>query len=106
MTPKSHVFVRLAGALEEVARELRQLGEEALPQSADPSKCPDVETSNTNLATGEMLNARELAELLRINERTLRRWVHRKKVIRPIRVGNTLRWKRAAIELWMKERAK
>jgi hypothetical protein len=63
---------------------------------------PDA-TVKPAAVTNDLLEADELAALLRINVRTLRRWRIEGRVPRPLR-GKPLRWSRTAVELWLKER--
>lgn len=95
------ILALVAERLAEAAEMLRKLSGSSgtpLPVPVDTSKCADVQP--------ETLTAAEFADVLGVHERTLRRWAHRGKAPKAMRVGNVLRWKRATVELWMKERAK
>jgi excisionase family DNA binding protein len=51
--------------------------------------------------TLELLKLEELAAILRVKPRTLRRHHDAGKIPRAIRIGSGLRWNRAAIEAWI-----
>jgi predicted DNA-binding transcriptional regulator AlpA len=53
----------------------------------------------------DLLEADELAALLKIDIRTLRRWRREDKVPKPLRGKGPLRWSRTAVETWLRERA-
>jgi predicted DNA-binding transcriptional regulator AlpA len=95
------VLALVADRLQEAVDALRMLSRSsgtALPTSPESSKCSDV--------TSEHVNATEVAQIVGVEPRTIRRWSLMNRMPRPMRVGNTLRWRRSTIELWMKERAR
>lgn len=53
-----------------------------------------------------LLTRREVADLLRVGERTLSRWLAdpRGKFPKPIRRGRVLRWRRGEVERWLEGR--
>lgn len=51
--------------------------------------------------TLELLKLEELAAILKVKPRTLRRHHDSGLVPRAVRVGSALRWSRAAIEAWI-----
>ena len=48
-----------------------------------------------------LLTAAEVAALLQVNVRTLRRMRHERTFPRPTRMGRSLRWKRSLVERWL-----
>ena len=65
----------------------------------EPSASVKATTSGNDL-----LEAHEVAAMLRINIRTLRRWRREERVPRPLKGKGPLRWSRLAVEQWMRER--
>ena len=51
-----------------------------------------------------LLNAREVAALLGVHERSVRRWSMTGDFVRPIRLGRLYRWPKAAVERWIEDR--
>jgi excisionase family DNA binding protein len=94
----SAVLELVARRLEELALEIRRSSGTALPVPAETSKGADVDS--------EHISANELAQILDVDARTIRRWSHLGRMPRPTRVGNTLRWRRSTIDMWLKERAR
>ena len=69
---------------------------------------PDSEPSATVKPTApfaELLGARELAALLAINARTLRRWKQEGRIPKPLRGKGPPRWRRSAIDQWLEDQA-
>ena len=67
---------------------------------------PHAGVSQPSMAShGALLDAEQMAELLRIDVRTLRRWRHEGKAPRPLKGKGPLRWRRADVERWLAERA-
>jgi excisionase family DNA binding protein len=48
-----------------------------------------------------LLTAVEVAESLSISIRTLERWLSSGRLLRPIQIGASRRWKRAELEAWV-----
>lgn len=48
----------------------------------------------------ELFTAREVAQVLRISERSVWRLLLEKKIPAPLHVGRAARWKKSDIELW------
>jgi len=48
-----------------------------------------------------LINAAEVAALLSISKRTLWRLVSREALPPPLRLGGTVRWRRAEVEAWI-----
>lgn len=46
----------------------------------------------------ELLNAREVAQILRISERSVWRLVSEQKLIAPLRIGGSARWPKSEIQ--------
>ena len=57
-----------------------------------------------NAPPAELLTQGEIAELLRVDERTVRTWVHEELVPAPITVGRVKRWRRAEFLAWLQAR--
>ncbi len=51
-----------------------------------------------------LLDAREVAALLGVHERSVRRWSMTGAFVRPVRLGRLYRWPRAAVERWLEDR--
>lgn len=49
----------------------------------------------------ELLTSAELCELLKVDTRTLRRWTHAGELPRPVKIGGSLRWRRADLSEWL-----
>lgn len=77
------------GLREDVRNGLEHLGES--------SNCP----SDVPPDPHSLLTAADVAALLQINVRTLRRMRHERSFPRPTRVGRALRWKRSLVERWL-----
>ena len=54
----------------------------------------------------ELLTAREVAQILRVSERSVWRFVADKKLTAPLHVGGAARWQRGDLEVWLKDAAK
>lgn len=55
----------------------------------------------------EVLTANQIAQELKVNSRTIRRWAHAGKFPQPFRFGERVaRWKRADILFWIKSKKK
>jgi len=50
------------------------------------------------------LRARDLAELLAVHPRTVRRWRSEGRLPEPIAISGVLRWDRRVVEAWLAER--
>ena len=90
--------LRKANAMEELAREARgselQRGDEGANGAAGhhaASKAPAC----------ELLTAKDVCALLKLDARTLRVLRHEGHVPEPIKLGRSLRWRRADIEAWV-----
>lgn len=59
--------------------------------------------TNTNIPSSEslLISAEQLSELLQLSTRTLWRLVHEGRIPVPVRIGRSVRWKRAEIEMWI-----
>ena len=62
---------------------------------------PDVVMPNGS----ELLTAAQVAGLLGVGVRTLRRMRHAGRAPKPVRGSGPLRWRRADVEQWLQERA-
>lgn len=59
----------------------------------------------TNPGVPELLTAREVAQILRISERSVWRLVSEKKLPGPLHVGGAARWSAPEIEQWLQQAA-
>jgi len=73
---------RIAADLRARARELR----EAKPARADARR---------------LLRVRDLAELLQVDERTIRRWRDERRLPEPVVIAGVLRWRAEDIDAWL-----
>jgi len=53
--------------------------------------------------TSELLTVKDLAAALRLGKRTIWRMVSTGALPKPIRLGRSVRWRRATIERWLEE---
>lgn len=56
-----------------------------------------------NKTAPQMLTAEQLANLLQISERTLRRLISSGKIMSPTRIGRQLRWPLSEITKWIEQ---
>jgi excisionase family DNA binding protein len=80
---------RLESAVDELRKRLELL--------AAPSNCRDALPPDPL----SLLTAAEVAALLQVDVRTLRRMRHERTFPRPTRLGRSLRWKRSLVERWL-----
>lgn len=67
--------------------------------TAIPSTIPPADT---NTIAPLMIDAKRLAALLSVSEKTIRRWDVAGKIPRPIRLSSAaIRWSRSTIEAWL-----
>ena len=52
-------------------------------------------------AAPKLINAEELAKLMRVSERTLWRLLSGHKLPEPVRIGRNTRWRLAEVEEWI-----
>jgi predicted DNA-binding transcriptional regulator AlpA len=69
--------------------------------------CEDalVETNNSLQPAHRLLTARECAQLLQLDERTLRRMRKAGRFPEPLRFGRAIRWKAQVVEFWLESLA-
>jgi excisionase family DNA binding protein len=98
----------IATRLEQLAADVRKWATTSptpLPLIAeDPHRANGRPTQAD--ATDMMMDSNDLAEIAGCHPRTLRRWVKEGLAPRPAKLGRRLRWRRAAVETWLKERAR
>jgi predicted DNA-binding transcriptional regulator AlpA len=90
--------------LSEVAGRLAQHLEDGLADLSGGEPHASVPTPST-AGPEALLNAREVAAVFGIGVRTLRRWRHEGRAPRPLKGDGPLRWRRAEVDRWLKERA-
>jgi len=52
---------------------------------------------------GDLLTLREVAQILRVPEATLRYWIHKETGPTNLKIGRHIRYPRAALQRWMRE---
>jgi len=70
--------------------------ERPAPRSEQPSAQPDVDP-----VLRQLLTQREFADILHVDERTVRTWRHEGLVPKPVQLGRVLRWRRRDVEQWI-----
>ncbi|MCY3002512.1 MAG: helix-turn-helix domain-containing protein [Planctomycetota bacterium] len=98
---------RIAAGVEGLRDELR--GVAALATLAQDARSTEERTSLAaggstpaqRAATCELLTAADLCSLLKLDARTLRVLRHEGRVPEPIKLGRSLRWRRAEVEAWI-----
>lgn len=101
----------VAELLEAAARELRNLAGSSKgdldPLREGEAECGRSPTMPHSPDPGVLMRRHEVAELLRVDLRTLDRWRADPTMKFPeaVRRGRVLRWKRTSIERWLASRA-
>jgi predicted DNA-binding transcriptional regulator AlpA len=99
--------LRGVAALATLAQEARVAGASAhasASSSADEfAFAAGGSTAASNAPACELLTAADLCSLLKLDARTLRVLRHEGRVPEPIKLGRSLRWRRAEIEAWIAE---
>jgi predicted DNA-binding transcriptional regulator AlpA len=96
---------RVVSLLEQVVggvEGLRTDLQKALELLATQSKCRDAVEPTAAHDPLQLLTAAEVAGLLRIDPRTLRSLRHERSFPRPVQVGRSLRWRRSAVERYLR----
>lgn len=91
------LIARRLGELVDELRSLRGSSQERLAVPADKPQSRVVDS--------ETMGADELASILKVEPRTIRRWAHLRKLPKPLRIGNRLRWRCRTIERWQREQS-
>ncbi len=65
---------------------------------------PTTHTPRATVPASRLLTARDVAQRLACDERTVRRLSREGKLPRPIKVGRRLRWRAAEIDEWLERR--
>ncbi len=106
-------LARVLGDLAEVGRKLVETSESALAllrtgeaECRQPEREPEAKDPMPTTKLSTLFTRREVADLLRIDERTLGRWRadSAMKFPRPIRRSRVLRWRRKDIDDWLEAR--
>ena len=105
---------RIASGVEGLRDELRGVAALAtLAQDARAANGPGSTNSSSDVAlaagstsaqrapTCELLTAADLCSMLKLDARTLRVLRHEGRVPEPIKLGRSLRWRRAEVEAWI-----
>ncbi len=88
-----HTLERIADLLDQASRELRAYSQSSLASLAKPEPLHGV----------AMLTPNELAKLIQVHTRTLRRMRHEGKIPEPVYLNSRPRWRRADIDRWLEE---
>jgi predicted DNA-binding transcriptional regulator AlpA len=94
----------LAGHLEALANAALLAVQDLRMGLADLGPDAPSATVKPVAVANDLLDANELAALLKIDIRTLRRWRIEGRVPKPLRGKGPLRWRRSDVEKWLKER--
>lgn len=97
--------LRLVQLVEKIAAGLEGFRpdlQKALELLATQSNCRDAVEPNAAHDPLQLLTAAEVAGLLRIDQRTLRSLRHERNFPRPVQVGRSLRWRRSAVERYLR----
>ena len=87
----SDAISRITTLFRTIANEIEDLGIQ-LAKPADQSVHADVPHSNDTIAPGRMLTVGDLAGVLQVDERTVRRWRDEGKLPDAIELGGVIRW--------------
>jgi predicted DNA-binding transcriptional regulator AlpA len=90
--------MRKANAMQALAQEARALAPHGDGGSANGAA---GHHAASNAHACELLTAADLCALLKLDARTLRVLRHEGRVPEPIKLGRSLRWRRAEIEMWV-----
>lgn len=97
--------VRAIAHLERLVAEVVGLREDVRNGLEHPrvsSDCRDAVEPNAAHDPLQLLTVAEVAGLLRIDQRTLRSLRHERSFPRPVQVGRSLRWRRSAVERYLR----
>jgi predicted DNA-binding transcriptional regulator AlpA len=89
----------LASAFERVAIELRASAGITLASLREREACHE----QTDDGMPQLLDAQQVAQMLKLNVRTIRRQVHLGVLPRGVRIGRALRWSRKELENFVKD---
>ncbi len=103
--PNPDFEARICAQLDQLQTSVDEL-RNRLEAVAKQSKCRGVltPTATPDAVAPDplsLLTAAEVAELLQIDVRTLRRMRHERTFPRATRMGRSLRWKRSLVERWL-----
>ena len=87
---------KLAALHEEIARIYRELGEVQLA-------APRGQALMDGMVPGRLLSVGDLAELLQIDPKTVRRWREAGKLPPGIEIGGIVRWRSENVDAWLEE---
>ena len=102
---------RLVGHLAELAQAAARVAEDlrsGLAISGDAEACSGGGTSGERsvIPHGDsaLVDSKQLAEILGVGVRTLRRWRHEGRAPRPLKGDGPLRWRRTDVDRWLQGR--
>ena len=89
---------RLALLIRELAQVIEQIGQNRLAESGDQSHM------SRGVTPRPLLNANDLARILSVDSKTVRRWRDEGQLPGAIQIGGVVRWKHEDIEAWIDAR--
>ena len=69
----------------------------------EPLRPPPTAASTPQIDAQRLIPAREVATILDVSVRTVWRLLCEGKIIAPVRVGRSVRWRRAELILWIEQ---
>jgi len=104
-TPLTDHALYLADLADEMAQILRQIAQDAAnPLAGSPNEC--VHGSNVEpLPTlpPKLLSVDDMADLLQVNQRTIRRWRMQGRLPSGIEIAGVIRWHPDEIDEWIRD---
>ena len=101
------LFARLAEVHAEAAQIYQDLAEAQLDAHRDRALMDGVAVSAESApAPGRLLTAHDVAERLRVNAKTIRRWRESGRLPPAIELGGIVRWRARDIDAWLEEQVR
>ena len=99
---QARLFARLAGVHAEAAQICRELAEVQLDVHRDRALMDGVAVSAESApAPGRLLTAHDVADRLRVDTKTIRRWRESGRLPPAIEMGGIVRWRAQDIDAWI-----
>lgn len=99
---------RVAGLLAELGQALEDLAQDAenqLAELARPERVSGaVETAPVAQPTARLLSAKDIADLVGVDAKTVRRWRSEATIPPAIEIGGVVRWRMTVIQEWLAAR--
>ena len=96
-------FARVAGLLDQLAGAFRELAETGLNELDDGRNLSPVVSVAAPAKQREFVTARDLAQRLRVDPKTVRRWRDEGRLPSALTVGGVVRWRAEIIDEWIAE---